>query len=172
VLTPFDDELFLQYVAHPEFASLLTEMYPGQFPHLTTLNNSHTPPTSRADLLAILLTGIPAGLISGFQNNTGPLKADMLRLNVAIPPTENPNMFGALAGDLAGYPNGRRVADDVVTIEVRALAGATYPLVDKTYEVDAAAGELTDAVTPPEGPSGYLSKFPYLGMPHSGHARL
>ena len=51
----------------------------------------------------------------------------MLRLNVAIPPAASPNNLGILGGDLAGFPNGRRVADDVFTIELRAIAGATYP---------------------------------------------
>ena len=55
----------------------------------------------------------------------------MLRLNVAIPPSGTPNALGILGGDLAGFPNGRRVFDDVVTIELRAIAGATYPLVNK-----------------------------------------
>ena len=63
----------------------------------------------------------------------------MLRLNMAIPPSRNPNILGILGGDLAGFPNGRRVVDDVVTIELRAIAGATYPLVDPTYTADAAA---------------------------------
>ena len=96
----------------------------------------------------------------------------MLRLNVAIRPSMHPNMLGVFVGDLAGYPNGRRVADDVVTIEMRAFAGATYPLIDADYVPDAAAGQLTDAVSPVEGPSAYLPEFPYLGVPHSGHAHL
>ncbi len=54
----------------------------------------------------------------------------MLRLNVAIPPSATPNILGLLGGDVAGFPNGRRVFDDVVTIELRALAGVTYPLVN------------------------------------------
>jgi hypothetical protein len=49
----------------------------------------------------------------------------MLRLNVAIPPTPNPNPLGVLGGDVAGFPNGRRLVDDVVDIELRAVAGAT-----------------------------------------------
>ena len=80
---------------------------------------------TRADLVAILLTGIPKGIVAGFQNNTGSTLADMLRLNVAIPPTtSNPNALGLLGGDAAGFPNGRRVFDDIVNIELRAIAGA------------------------------------------------
>ena len=63
----------------------------------------------------------------------------MLRLNTAIPPAKKPNKFGLLGEDLAGFPNGRRVADDVVSISLRAIAGVTVPLVDETFEPDAAA---------------------------------
>ena len=122
---PHRDADFAQYVAQPELAKLLPVLYPGVFPNLAALT------ADRADLLAILLTGIPAGVIDGFQNYTGPVQADKLRLNMAIPPAPTPSPNGILGGDLAGFPNGRRVSDDVVTIELRAVAGATYPLVDK-----------------------------------------
>ncbi len=90
---------------------------------------------------------MPTGIIPGFQNNTGKVLADMLRLNVAIPPTtSSPNSLGILGGDLAGFPNGRRVADDVVNIELRAIAGLTYPLVAPSYTPDGAA-----SVVDPEG---------------------
>ena len=122
----------------------------------------------RADIEAILLTGIPAGLIPGFQNSTGSVLADMLRLNTAIAPTRKPSSLGVLGDDLAGYPNGRRVFDDVVTIELRALAGVTYPLVDKKYVPDKAASLVTDGLTPASVSSRYLGAFPYLGVPYSG----
>jgi hypothetical protein len=121
----------------------------------------------RADLHAILLTGIPSGVVPGFQNFTGPIPSDMLRLNVAVPPTvSNPNPIGLVAGDPAGFPNGRRVFDDVVSIELKAVAGATIPLVDPTYTPDGAAGLVTDGVGP--GPDRYQDTFPYLGTPHDG----
>jgi Domain of unknown function (DUF4331) len=164
-LPPSDDKLFASYVTNPELATLLPALYPGVFPHLAALDASGA---ARADLEAILLTGIPAGIVPGFQNYTGAVLADMLRLNTAIPPSSNPNPLGIIGGDLAGYPNGRRVFDDVVTIELRAIAGATYPLVNKNYTPDAAAGEITDGLTPASVPSGYLNKFPYLGVPYSG----
>jgi hypothetical protein len=164
-LPPSDDKQFASYVAHPELATLLPALYPGVFPHLAALDASGA---DRADLEAILLTGIPAGIVPGFQNYTGAVLADMLRLNTAIPPSSNPNPLGIIGGDLAGFPNGRRVFDDVVTIELRAIAGATYPLVNKNYTPDAAAGEITDGLTPASVPSGYLTKFPYLGVPYSG----
>jgi Domain of unknown function (DUF4331) len=164
-LPPSDDKRFASHVAHPELSALLPALYPGVFPHLAALVSSGA---ARADLEAILLTGIPSGIIPGFQNFTGPVLADMLRLNTAIPPSPKPSELGILGGDLAGFPNGRRVFDDVVTIELRAFAGATYPLVNKKYTPDAAAGAVTDGLTSASVPSGYLNHFPYLGVPYSG----
>jgi hypothetical protein len=93
----------------------------------------------------------------------------MLRLNVAIPPTTtNPSPLGILGGDLAGFPNGRRVFDDAVTIELRAIAGATYPLVAPTYTPDAAATVVSENLDPNAVPNRYQSSFPYLGLPHDG----
>jgi hypothetical protein len=142
-LPPSADSHFAQYVAKPELASLLPVLYPGVFPHLA----AYTKP--RADLLAILLTGIPAGVVSGFQNYTGAAQADLLRLNLAIPPSANPRVLGLVAGDPAGFPNGRRVFDDVVTIELRAIAGLTIPLVDPSFAPDAAASAVTDGTSNP-----------------------
>ena len=73
----------------------------------------------------------PAGVVPGFQNFTGPAPPDMLRLKVAVPPSAPPNSLGLVARDAAGFPNGRRVTDDVTTIELRAIAGLTIPLVDQ-----------------------------------------
>jgi hypothetical protein len=164
---PVNDSQFISHYNVPELAGLLNVLYPGVFPNLAALTAAKTP---RADLVAILLTGIPSGIISGFQNYTGAIQADMLRLNVAIPPASSPNILGILGGDLAGYPNGRRVSDDVVTIEVRAIAGVTYPLVAPSYVPDAAAGLVTD-FNPPAIPAGvtYLPNFPYLGTPYDGY---
>ncbi len=164
---PEHDKQFAQYVEHPELAGLLPVLYPGVFPHLAALDKAGTP---RADLVAILHTGIPKGIIKGFTNFTGPVQADMLRLNTAIPPTTaKPSIFGLLGGDAAGFPNGRRVFDDVVSIELRAIAGVTYKLVNPSYTVDAAAGELTDGLTPADLGTPYLSRFPYLGVPYDGY---
>ena len=165
-LPPADDKQFAGYVAHPELAGLLPVLYPGVFPNLDALNKSGK---ARADLLAVLLTGLPAGVVPGFQNFTGTTQADMLRLNTAIAPKPNsPSIFGLLGGDPAGFPNGRRVFDDVVAIELRAIAGVTYALVDNTFTPDAAAGAVTDGLTPDSLDVPYLNQFPYLGVPHSG----
>ncbi len=166
-LPPSDDKQFAGYVTQPGLAALLPALYPGVFPKLAALVASGKP---RADLQAILLTGIPAGLISGFENLTGSVLADMLRLNTSIKPTpaSKQSIYGLLGGDVAGFPNGRRVTDDVVAIELRALAGVTYPLVDKSFTADAAAAKLTDGLTPASVSSPYLGQFPYLGVPYSG----
>jgi hypothetical protein len=166
-LPPSDDKLFASYVVHPELAALLPGLYPGVFPNLAALVRSGA---ARTDLEAILLTGLPRGIVPGFQNYTGSVLADMLRLNTAIPPSSNPNPLGIIGGDLAGFPNGRRVFDDVVTVELRAIAGVTYPLVNKSYTPDKAASVVTDGLTAASVPSGYLSQFPYLGVPYSGYS--
>jgi hypothetical protein len=169
-LPPYADKEFAKYVLHPELANLIANvLYPGAFPNLAAYVNAKKP---RADLAAILLTGIPAGVIPGFQNYTGPVQADFLRLNVAVPPTapSKANPIGLVAGDAAGFPNGRRIGDDVTAIELKAVAGATIPLVDKTYTADAAAGALNDGTTNNNNPYGapLLSSFPYLSNPNSG----
>jgi len=93
--------------------------------------------------------------------------ADMLRLNVAVPPTASPIALGVVGGDLAGYPNGRRVTDDITTIAIRAVAGITYPLVNKSYTPDAAASAVTQGITP--GPNRSQATFPYVANPHDGY---
>jgi hypothetical protein len=169
--SPVGDSQFVAGIEHPELANLLPGLYPGAFPNLAALNASGKP---RSDLVAILMTGIPTGIIAGFQNYTGPTIADMLRLNMAIAPASSPNNLGLIGGDPAGYPNGRRTFDDVFTIELRCIAGVSYPLIDSSYTPDAAASAVTDGLTTnandqsAEGTVQLLANFPYLGTPHSG----
>jgi hypothetical protein len=169
---PALDAQFANGVQHPELAALLPGLYPDVFPNLAALNAAGTP---RADLVAILLTGIPSGVVPGFQNSGGSTMADMLRLNMAIAPTtSSPSNLGLIGGDAAGYPNGRRVFDDVFTIELRCIAGVSVPLVDPSFTPDGAAGVVTDGLTSSpidqtaEGTIKFLPAFPYLGTPHSG----
>lgn len=158
---PVYDADYEENVFKPELAGLLPVLYPGAFPNLSAYT------ANRADLHAILLTGIPTGVVPGFQNFTGATPADMLRLNVAIPPTPEAdvNPLGLVGGDAAGFPNGRRVYDDVVTIELRAVAGLTLPLVDASFTPDAVVGAVADGTTPPP----FLDVFPYCSHPVSGY---
>jgi hypothetical protein len=157
---PSSDDEFVKYVAHPELAGLLPVLYPAVFPNLAAYTKA------RADLIAILLTGIPSGVVPRFQNFTGHKPADLLRLNLAVPPAASPNKFGILGGDLAGFPNGRRVTDDVVAIELRAVAGAVLPLVDPSFTADGAAALLADGTV--DNNQDFLDHFPYLGTQNSG----
>jgi len=166
-LDPEDDSDFAQYVAQPELAKLLPVLYPGVFPKLAAYKKD------RADLLAILLTGIPGGVVPGFPGNyTGPKQADLLRLNLAVKPTKwgNVSNLGLLGGDIAGFPNGRRPNDDVVTIELRAIAGATLPFVDPSFTPDGAAAAVTDGTTNTNTP--VTGTFPYLGAPGGGYQSM
>ena len=163
---PHGDSQFAKYVTTPELAGRLPALYPGQFPNLAALVKSKK---ARTDLKAILLTGLPSGIVSGFTNHTGAVVADMLRLNTAIPPSSSPTIEGVFGGDLAGFPNGRRVFDDVVSIELRAIAAATYSLIDTKYTPDDLARLLTDGLTPSSLGIPYLDSFPYLGVPFDGY---
>ncbi len=84
----------------------------------------------------------------------------MLRLNTAIAPTTSPNRLGVLAKDTAGFPNGRRLTDDVVDIEIQALEGAIR------------TGKLVEALAAGDGVNendvAFGSTFPYVALPHSG----
>ena len=172
---PSADSQFQRYVLRPALAGLLPGLYPGVFPKLA----AYTKP--RADLAAILTTGIPGGIVPNYQTFTGPTEADMLRLNMAIRPSGSPSSLGILGGDLAGFPNGRRVFDDVATIELRCIAGASIPLVDPGFTPDGvvkapvgSGGLQFGLITGPNDLTAnktekYLANFPYLNTPHSGY---
>jgi hypothetical protein len=164
---PSEDSKYAGYYNDPELMNLLPVLYPAAFPKLAELLKTPAAQRARADLVAVLLTGLPSGIIPGFQNNTGKVQYDALRLNTAIPPSKDPSPFGLLGNDLAGFPNGRRVSDDIVAIELRAIAGATYPLVANSYKADDAAGILQDGTSAKS--KHYLDSFPYLGHPAEGY---
>jgi len=165
---PTTDSEFEGRVTNPELAQALPKVYPLPFQNLARYN-AGTP--NRQDLKAILLTGIPAGVVSpNFQNFTGSVDADLMRLNMAIPVTRDPNPLGVIGGDLQGFPNGRRPADDVVDIELKAVAGATLPLTDPSFKTDIAVNLVADYAGPTNGP--YLPNFPYIATPSSGFATM
>jgi hypothetical protein len=185
---------FGDYFANPLLGTLLPTLYPSVFPNLAAYNAANATRNTlanaaRPDLVAILLTGIPQSALAaaGLGGKVPPTNvggqgvADLLRLNVAQGPTANPNIFGYLGGDPAGFPNGRRVFDDVATIELRAIAGATLPLLT-SFTPDAVVGTvgadpttvisfgLTNGNDPTaRGTEKYLTAFPYLGTPYSGY---
>ena len=173
---PVNDSEYAGGVAHPELQTLLPILYPGMVGGKPAFNNLSTYTAARADLLAIFLTGVPVLGIGNPSTYTGSLQAEMLRLNMSVTPAGSPNNFGWLGGDFAGWPNGRRVADDVVTIALRAVAGATIPLVDGSYTADPAAGLITDLVNSlgdispyDPGDGRFMNSFPYLGLPLDGY---
>jgi hypothetical protein len=164
---PKDDKQYLANYQDPELQNLLPVLYPNVFPNLANLLKQPAASRPRADLVAILLTGIPAGVVPGFQNFTGQTQADMLRLNMAVPPAAMPNSLGILGGDLAGFPNGRRVTDDVVNIELKAIAGATYGLVTPGYMADQAITAVSQGIN--GNVERFLANFPYLQHPNEGY---
>jgi hypothetical protein len=150
------DSRFVQYFRDPEPARLIPILYPSL----------SVPPAPRTDIEAIFLTGfslLPLGL--PFTNFTGETRADMLRLNLAVPPSVSPNPLGILGGDLAGFPNGRRVFDRVVEVELRALAGATPFTPAFNIFPNNALGDGAD-----EQVGDFLPSFPYLAHPHQGYS--
>lgn len=157
--SPQNDAQFAPFVLDPQLAKLLQAVFQIQIP-----------PAPRNDLVAIFATGIPAGAVPGAPQFTTFLSDgrphELLRLNVAIPPTPAAaqNRLGLLGGDPAGFPNGRRVADDVVDIALRAVAGGT-PFTPATNI--APNNALGDGVDRPGVP--FLNRFPYLGTPLSGN---
>jgi hypothetical protein len=127
------------------------------------------PPAPRNDLVAIFATGIPVNPITGpnyttFLSDGQP--HEYLRLNVAIPPTPAAmrSRLGLLGGDVAGFPNGRRVGDDVTDIALRAVAGGT-PFTPATNIPP--NNTLGDGVSVNDVP--FLERFPYLAPPNAGN---
>jgi Domain of unknown function (DUF4331) len=143
--SPAQDKQFEQYYTNPILAAVLQKLYPQFGPFQQT---------GRKDLVEVLLTGIPK------LNETGSTPADELRLNLSIAPTPagQVNRLGVIAGDNAGYPNGRRLGDDVIDIDERVVAGE---LVGHKLPL----GDGVDANDVP-----YLSSFPYVAPPFSGYA--
>jgi hypothetical protein len=136
---------FRNRVLDPEVAKLMKLLY-----------NIDTPPAPRNDLVQVFLTGLP-----GANQPPNVVPAEMLRLNVAVPVTAQPNRLGAIAADLGGFPNGRRLTDDVVDISLRVVAGVLVPGFDR-----APNNALTDGVDAND--KAMLSTFPYVPLPNQG----
>jgi hypothetical protein len=151
---PADDSQFLNRYTSPELAGLVNFLYPA-LPDTQTMN--------RGDLVAVLLTGVPT------LNFTGDTKADLLRLNTAIAPAKKANPLGVLAGDFQGFPNGRRLADDVTDIEIRAVACGYGPILAGALGLCnfPPNDTLNDGVDKNKG--GFLNHFPYVAAPNQGY---
>jgi hypothetical protein len=148
---PADDAQFLPAVEEPEVSALIPQLYPGVT----------VPEGPREDIVTIFLTGIP-----DVNQPADVTPSEMIRLNTSIAPTplDQQDRLGLLAGQNDGFPNGRRLVDDVYDVELRALAGGT-PF---TPEFDRAPNNaLTDGVDANDLP--FLASFPYLASPHQGY---
>ncbi len=131
-------------VVDPEPAKLLTALF-----------GIATPPAPRNDIVAVFATGV-----AGLNQPAGVSPGEMLRLNMVIAPAEVPARLGVLAGDVAGFPNGRRLGDDIVDIELRVVAGVLVP----GFNV-APNNQLGDGVDQNDMP--FLPYFPYVAPPQN-----
>jgi hypothetical protein len=168
---PSDDSQFARRYTSPEVTKLANLLYP-------VLDNA--PETGRGDISTILLTGVPT------LNFTGSTKADLIRLNTGIPPSGpvgTGDRLGLLAGEFAGFPNGRRLEDDVVDIELRALTCGYGPIVGPIIESfgDFCGPKAGDANRSPNNQLGdgvdandrpLHTTFPYVSEPHQGYEHV
>jgi hypothetical protein len=145
---PVNDSQFASFDLDPLLARVLNAIYGIAIP---------TPP--RTDLLPLVTYAPP---IAAPGTPAGPI-ADMLRLNTGVAPTPMPSRkrLGLLAGDAAGFPNGRRVSDDVSDISLRAVAGI---LAGPQYNYPLGDGVNTNDVP-------YQEVFPYVAWAQSGRQR-
>ncbi|GIF47455.1 uncharacterized protein DUF4331 [Asanoa ferruginea] len=155
---PQDDAKFAKFVTNPEVPRLVQAIY-----------GIPAPPTPRNDLVEVFLTGVckacgpvQADLNSQLLNKDVKQSqfkpSEMLRLNMSIPPSANPNRLGVVGGDLAGFPNGRRLADDVLDITLQAAEGILLP------NPPPAVVGLGDQVNTNNVP--FRTAFPYIALPN------
>jgi hypothetical protein len=158
---PEDDAQFFGNILDPEPTKLLPVVYPSVF------NASNTPKggaANRPDLVK-LLTGQLAGLSAAHALPP----ADLLRLNLAVPPVLGTpsNRMAALQGDAGGFPNGRRLTDDVVDIELQVLAGVVLDSDGIINGTNVPFSALSDGVDQSSRLS--LTHFPYVATPFAGY---
>ncbi len=138
-LQPWSESQFRAYYTEPILAAVINKLY-----------KLGAPEKGRDDLVAVLLTGVPK------LNYTGPKLADVLRLNLTVPVAQSPNRLGVLGGDTQGWPNGRRLSDDVIDIAEQAVGGFL-----KDVKLPLGDGVNADDVRP-------LDAFPYVADPKAG----
>src|SRR5215471_2517080 len=191
--SPADDIQYRQYeVVAPEIPALVDLLYGTNTSGSGVVARALKPfpTTNRIDLELVLYKGIPVNPVTGpdFTTVIGgdpnrAVYADLLRLNTAIPPNiagslpdmNNPGVrrLGLLGGDAAGFPNGRRLFDDVTDIFLRAGAAGT-PFTSVLFTGYSGANDpnvapnnaLTDGVD--KNPEGFMNTFPYSQTPFSG----
>ena len=116
---------------------------------LNALFGVNAPEEDRTDIVQALLQGLPD--LNQHKGRFAGTPVDTLKLNLGVDPAMTPDRFGVIGGDPAGFPNGRRLEDDVVDIELQVVAGI---LVDNPV----ALGDGVDQ----------NDQFPYLAPPDSG----
>ncbi|MCY7374902.1 MAG: DUF4331 domain-containing protein [Pyrinomonadaceae bacterium] len=165
-LSPQFDAVAAPAILDPEIPKII-RLALGAFNGITI----NIPPAPRNDLVQIFATGIPVNTVTGpnfttFLSDGQP--HEYLRLNTAIPITAigSQSRLGLLGGDVAGFPNGRRVFDDVTDIALRAVVGGTPFTPAFNVFPNNALGDGVSAN--PEGP--LLTRFPYLLPPNPGNA--
>jgi len=151
---PIDDAQFLNYVTDPELAGIINNLYPV---------TDDIPTTGRTDLVSVFLTGV-AGLTQRPQDLRTPSEQLRINLGIAPVPFESENRLGVISGDAAGFPNGRRLKDDVTDIALRVVAGV---LLGPPYSTGVNS-LLGDAVQ--RNDKNFASTFPYLAAPFEGFA--
>jgi len=151
---PKNDQQFARFFLDPTLARVL---------NAATAGAVAIPPPPRNDLLPLVTYAPP---IAAVGTPGGPV-ADLLRLNTGVPPTPlaSANRLGLLGGDAAGYPNGRRVFDDVTDISLRVVAGVLAgPSFNRSPN-----NALGDGVNVNDQP--YRTDFPYVADAPSGRDR-
>lgn len=149
---PRDDAQFLGAVNDPELPHLLNAVYGTEVPD----SNPDQAGVQRDDLISVFLTGV-----DGLNKPKRVMPSEMLRLNMSIPPCSSGcSRLGVIGGDTAGFPNGRRLSDDIVDVSLRVVLGALLP------DHQALADTIGDGVE--QNDVSFNDAFPYLGYPHEG----
>jgi hypothetical protein len=152
---PVNDGQFLAKVNDPEVPRLVSAVYPLAFPDVPD-SNPGTAGVQRDDLVSVFLTGI-----DGLNQPDDVVPSEMIRLNMDTPLcTSSCSPLGVIAGDAAGFPNGRRLSDDVVDVTLRVAMGL---LLDPHAPTAETLGDGVDA-----NDVEFNDTFPYVAYPHSG----
>ncbi len=167
--TPSQDGALLGKVTNPELPYLIELIYGIKNP------NKVPGHASRDDLVQVFLTGIPklnsldlnAVVNKGTGQKAAP--AEYLRLNLTTPVQPRPNRLGAVGGDAQGFPNGRRLADDITDEALQVTEGVLFGGAKATAAENAqakTAATLGDGVNAND--RAFLTSFPYIADPFSG----